>query len=118
MLRRQLIAAAASLATPALVSRGSLGQSLRKVRIGAALTTTTSAAFLMPKLLTSEGIDLELVMVPSLVERMQAVASGNLEIASGGLSATLQVAAKGPSVTYKSVGGFQSSWPSNSVVGG
>ncbi len=98
MLRRQLIAAAASLATPALVSRGSLGQSLRKVRIGAALTTTTSAAFLMPKLLTSEGIDLELVMVPSLVERMQAVASGNLEIASGGLSATLQVAAKGSSV--------------------
>ena len=98
MLRRQLIAAAASLATPALVSRGSLGQSLRKVRIGAALTTTTSAAFLMPKLLTIEGIDLELVMVPSLVERMQAVASGNLEIASGGLSATLQVAAKGSSV--------------------
>jgi len=98
MLRRQLIAAAASLATPALVSRGSLGQNLRKVRIGAAVTTTTSAAFLMPKLLTGEGIDLELVMVPSLVERMQAVASGNLEIASGGLSATLQVAAKGPSV--------------------
>jgi len=98
MLRRQLIAAAASLATPALVSRGSLGQSLRKVRIGAAVTTTTSAAFLMPKLLTGEGIDLELVMVPSLVERMQAVASGNLEIASGGLSATLQVAAKGSSV--------------------
>ena len=98
MLRRQLIAAAASLATPALVSRGSLGQNLRKVRIGAAVTTTTSAAFLMPKLLTGEGIDLELVMVPSLVERMQAVASGNLEIASGGLSATLQVAAKGSSV--------------------
>ena len=98
MLRRQLIAAAASLATPALVSRGSLGQSLRKVRIGAAVTTTTSAAFLMPKLLTGEGIDLELVMVPSLVERMQAVASGNLESASGGLSATLRVATRSASL--------------------
>jgi NitT/TauT family transport system substrate-binding protein len=98
MLRRLLIAATASLATPALVSRGSLGQNLRKVRMGAAFTTTTNAAFLMPKLLKGEGIDLELVMVPSPVERMQAVASGNLDIGSGGLSATLPVATKGSSV--------------------
>jgi len=99
MLRRNLItAAAASFAAPAIVSRAALGQTLRKVKMGSAFTTTTNAAFLMPALLKPEGIDLELVMVPSLVERMQAVASGNLEIASGGLSATLQVAAKGSSV--------------------
>ena len=76
MLRRNLIpaAAAASFAAPAIVSRAALGQTLRKVKMGSAFTTTTNAAFLMPALLKPEGIDLELVMFPSLVQRMQAVA--------------------------------------------
>ena len=38
---------------------------------------------------------LELVMFPSLVQRMQAVASGDVDIGNGGLSATMQVATKG-----------------------
>jgi len=96
MLRRHLLAtAAASFATPALVSRASLGQNLRKVKMGSAFTTTTNAAFLMPALLKPEGIDLELVMFPSLVQRMQAVASGDVDIGNGGLSATMQLATKG-----------------------
>src|SRR5882724_12717503 len=75
MLRRHLLAtAAASFAAPAIVSRSSLGQNLRKVKMGSAFTTTTNAAFLMPDILKAEGIDLELVMFPSLVQRMQAVA--------------------------------------------
>jgi NitT/TauT family transport system substrate-binding protein len=49
----------------------------------------------MPALLKQEGIDLELVMFPSLVQRMQAVASGDVDIGNGGLSATMQVATKG-----------------------
>ena len=78
MLRRRLLATAAvSFAAPAIVSRRSLGQNLRKVKMGSAFTTTTNAAFLMPKMLKEEGIDLELVMFPSLVQRMQAVASGD-----------------------------------------
>ena len=93
MLRRTLIASA--LTAPALVSRASLGQTLRKVKMGSAFTTTTNAAFLMPDLLKPEGIDLELVMFPSLVQRMQAVASGDVDIGNGGLSATMQVATKG-----------------------
>jgi len=96
MLRRNLItAAAASFAAPAIVSRAALGQTLRKVKMGSAFTTTTNAAFLMPALLKPEGIDLELVMFPSLVQRMQAVASGDVDIGNGGLSATMQLATKG-----------------------
>jgi NitT/TauT family transport system substrate-binding protein len=96
MLRRHILAAAgATLAAPAIVSRGVLGQNLRKVKMGSAFTTTTNAAFLMPALLKPEGIDLELVMFPSLVQRMQAVASGDVDIGNGGLSATMQVATKG-----------------------
>ena len=96
MLRRHILAAAAaSFAAPAIVSRASLGQNLRKVKMGSAFTTTTNAAFLMPAILKPEGIDLELVMFPSLVQRMQAVASGDVDIGNGGLSATMQVATKG-----------------------
>lgn len=96
MLRRRLLtAAAASFAVPAIVSRASLGQNLRKVKMGTAFTTTTNAAFLMPDYLKPEGIDLELVMFPSLVQRMQAVASGDVDIGNGGLSATMQMATKG-----------------------
>src|SRR5215216_227657 len=94
MLRRDLIAAAASLAAPAIVTRASLGQTPRKVKMGSAFTTTTNAAFLMPKILKDAGIDLELVMFPSPVQRMQAVASGDVDFGNGGLSATMQVAAK------------------------
>src|ERR1700751_60472 len=93
MLRRTLIATA--FAAPAIVSRATLGQNVRKVKMGSAVTTTTNAAFLMPELLKPEGIDLELVMFPSLVQRMQAVASGDVDIGNGGLSATMQVATKG-----------------------
>jgi len=96
MLRRHLFAtAAAAFAAPAIVSRGSLGQTPRKVKMGTAFTTTTNAAFLMPAYLKPEGIDLELVMFPSLVQRMQAVASGDVDIGNGGLSATMQMATKG-----------------------
>jgi NitT/TauT family transport system substrate-binding protein len=96
MLRRTLIAtAAASFAAPAIVARSSLGQNLRKVKMGTALTSTTCAALAMPALLKPEGIDLELVSFPSLVQRMQAVASGDVDIGNGGLSATMQLATKG-----------------------
>ena len=46
MLRRRSLIATA-LAIPAILPRTSLGQTLRKVKIGSAFTTTTNAAFLM-----------------------------------------------------------------------
>ena len=93
--RRALLASATALAAPALVPRRSLGQALRKVKLGSAFTTTTNAMFLMPDLLRPEGIDAEVITFPSLVQRMQAVASGSVDVGNGGLSATMQVAAKG-----------------------
>ena len=93
MLRRTLLAAA--LAAPAIVPHDVLGQALRKVKLGTAFTTTTNAMFLMPDLLRPQGIDAEVVTFPSLVQRMQAVASGSVDVGNGGLSATMQVATKG-----------------------
>ena len=91
--RRKLLAT--TLAAAAIVPRTSLGQSTRKVKMGSAFTTTTNAAFLMPKYLMPEGIDAEIITFPSLVQRMQAVASGDVDVGNGGLSATMQVATKG-----------------------
>src|SRR5258708_28016266 len=92
--RRKLLAAVA-LATPALVARTSLGQTPRKVKLGTAFTTTTNAMFLMPELLKPEGIEAEVITFPSLVQRMQAVASGSVDVGNGGLSATLQISPQG-----------------------
>jgi NitT/TauT family transport system substrate-binding protein len=95
--RRRLLAAslAVPLAAPAILPRAALGQGLTKVKIGSAFTTTTNAAFLMPKYLKQVGVDAEVISFPSLVQRMQAVASGDVDVGNGGLSATMQVDGKG-----------------------
>ncbi len=51
--------------------------------------------FLMPDLLKPQGIEAEIITFPSLVQRMQAVASGAVDVGNGGLSATMQLATKG-----------------------
>jgi NitT/TauT family transport system substrate-binding protein len=91
--RRTLLTS--TLAAAAILPRASLGQAARKVKIGSAFTTTTNAAFLMPKYLKEDGIDAEIITFPSLVQRMQAVASGDVDVGNGGLSATMQLATKG-----------------------
>jgi len=93
--RRPFLAAATALAAPAFLPRVVGAQGARKLRIGSAFTTTTNAAFLMPKYLKEDGIAAEIVTFPSLVQRMQAVASGDVDVGNGGLSATMQVAVKG-----------------------
>ena len=95
MITRRTLLATALLAAPAIVSAGVLGQTLRKVKLGTAFTTTTNAMFLLPDLLRPEGIEAEIVTFPSLMQRMQAVASGSVDVGNGGLSATMQVATKG-----------------------
>src|SRR5260370_16945622 len=92
MLTRRNLLAAAALATPALVTRTSLGQTLRKVKLGTAFTTTTNAMFLMPDLLKPEGIEAEIITFPSLVQRLQAVASASVDVGNGGLSAPIHLA--------------------------
>lgn len=84
-----------ALAAPAIMSHAALGQALRKVKLGSAITTTTNAMFLMPDILKPQGIDAEIIAFPSLVQRMQAVAAGQVDVGNGGLSATMQLATKG-----------------------
>jgi NitT/TauT family transport system substrate-binding protein len=91
--RRKLLST--TLAVAAIIPRTSLGQTRRKVKVGSAFTTTTNAIFLISKYLAPEGIDVEIITFPSLVQRMQAVASGDVDVGNGGLSATMQVATKG-----------------------
>lgn len=91
--RRTLLTA--TLAAPAILPRASFGEGLTKVKIGSAFTTTTNAAFLMPKYLKQDGVDAQIISFPSLVQRMQAVASGDVDVGNGGLSATMQVDTKG-----------------------
>jgi NitT/TauT family transport system substrate-binding protein len=94
MLSRRTVLTA-TLAAPAILPRASLGQGLTKVKIGSAFTTTTNAAFLMPKYLKPAGVEAQIISFPSLVQRMQAVASGDVDVGNGGLSATMQVDTKG-----------------------
>jgi NitT/TauT family transport system substrate-binding protein len=98
LIKRRLFTAGL-LFTPAIVPRASLGQSMQKVRLGSAFTTTTNAMFLMPELLKPQGIEAEIVSFASLVQRMQAVATGSVDVGNGGLSATMQVATKGLPMT-------------------
>src|ERR671926_243960 len=71
--------AGATLATPAL------SQGRRQIKIATSANTTTNASFLMPKYLNDQGIDAEIVLFSSLLQRMQAVASGDVSVGAGGL---------------------------------
>ncbi len=94
MLTRRFALASVALAAPALIRRAG-AEDLVPIKIGSAFTTTTNAAFLMPKYLKDMGVAAEVVLFPSLVQRMQAVASGDVQVGNGGLSATIQVDVKG-----------------------
>ncbi len=94
VLTRRSALTAAALAAPALIGRAR-ADDMTKIKIGSAFTTTTNAAFLMPKYLKADGVEAELVLFPSLVQRMQAVASGDVQVGNGGLSATIQIDVKG-----------------------
>ena len=80
--------AASTLATPAIAQA-------RTVKIATSANTTSNASFLMPKHLKAQGITGEVVLFPSLLQRMQAVASGDAEVGAGGLSAVMQVSTRG-----------------------
>ena len=93
--RRTTLAAMAgsTLAIPALA------QGRRQVKIATSANTTSNASFLMPKYLKDGGIDAEIVLFSSLLQRMQAVASGDVSIGAGGLSAVMQVSTRGVPMT-------------------
>lgn len=83
----------------ATIAMPALAQGRRQVKIATSANTTSNASFLMPKYLKDGGIDAEIVLFSSLLQRMQAVASGDVSIGAGGLSAVMQVSTRGVPMT-------------------
>ncbi len=99
MVSRRKLLALTALAGPAIVPLASLGKTPRRVRMAATLNTTSNAAYLMPKYLQNEGVELEIVAYPGALRRMQMVASEDADIGNGGLPAAMQVNGKGLPLT-------------------
>lgn len=93
--RRTLLGALA--ATPTLAAPA-IAQA-KVVKIATSANTTSNASFLMPKYLKEQGITGEIVLFSSLLQRMQAVASGDVAVGAGGLSAVMQVSTRGVPMT-------------------
>ena len=92
--RRQMLsaslAAGAALALPDRFARAS-----SKIQIGSVLAGTTIAAELMPKYLKEAGIDAEVLSFPNITQRMQALASGDVQIGYGSVNGAILLASRG-----------------------
>lgn len=69
------------------------------IRIGSILSSTTEAAEMLPGLLAPQGIQAQIVVFPNITQRMQAVASGDIQIGYGGINAAILLAAHGIGLT-------------------
>jgi NitT/TauT family transport system substrate-binding protein len=93
--RRFILGAAASVAAPALISRRGYAVEMTSVKIGSILGGTTAAGELMPKYLKEVGVTAEVVNFPNITQRMQAVASGDVQIGYGGINAAIAMLQRG-----------------------
>ena len=88
--------AAPALAAPALLSRPLRAAEAQTVKIGSILGGPNMAAFLLPDYLKKQSnIDAEVVIFPNIVQRMQAIASGDIQIGYGGINAAIGLAGRG-----------------------
>lgn len=98
MLTRRRFAAvtATALATPAILSRASLAAEPKSIKIGNILAGTTAAGYLLPRFLKEQsGIEAEVINFPNITQRMQAIASGDIQIGYGGINAAIGLAGRG-----------------------
>ena len=94
--RRFTAAAAMALGAPAVLSRASLAAEPKSIKIGNILAGTTAAGFLLPKFLKEQsGIEAEVINFPNITQRMQAIASGDMQIGYGGINAAIGLAGRG-----------------------
>jgi NitT/TauT family transport system substrate-binding protein len=96
--RRRLLAySTAAIAAPAILSRSSFAQVEQKaVKIGNVLGGPNVAGFILPKYLKEQaGVEAEVVVFPNITQRMQAVASGDVQIGYGGINASIALAGRG-----------------------
>jgi ABC-type nitrate/sulfonate/bicarbonate transport system substrate-binding protein len=95
--RRFLVYSSAAVSAPAIISRSSFAQVEQKtVRIGNVLAGPNVAGFILPKYLKEQaGVEAEVVVFPNITQRMQAVASGDVQIGYGGINASIALAGRG-----------------------
>jgi len=95
--RRNFLAAA----TAAVLGAPAIGRAamMTEIKIGSILSATTEAAEMLPALLAPQGIKAEIVVFPNITQRMQAVASGDVQIGYGGINAAILLAANGIGLT-------------------
>lgn len=93
--RRFMLGAAAAIAAPAIIARRGYAVEMKTVKIGSVLGGTTAAAELMPKYLKELGVTAEVVNFPNITQRMQAIASGDVQIGYGGINASVLMLGRG-----------------------
>ena len=87
------------LAAPALLRIPRARAADAKVRIGTILGAPNMASFMLPDYLKKAGIDAEVIVFANIVQRMQAVAAGDVQIGYGGINAAIGLAARGTALT-------------------
>jgi len=95
--RRFLAYSSAAVSAPAILSRSSFAQVEQKtVKIGNVLAGPNVPGFTLPKYLKEQaGVEAEVVVFPNITQRMQAVASGDVQIGYGGINASIALAGRG-----------------------
>ncbi|MBV8168756.1 MAG: ABC transporter substrate-binding protein [Alphaproteobacteria bacterium] len=93
--RRFILGTAAALAAPAIIARRGYAVEMTSVKIGSILGGTTAAGELLPKYLKEVGVTAEVVNFPNITQRMQAVASGDVQIGYGGINAAILMLQRG-----------------------
>ena len=89
--RRRVLGTTALLATPAILRAAEAAS----IKIGTILGAPNMASFVLPDYLKKVGIAAEIVVFPNIVQRMQAVASGDIQIGYGGINAAIGLAGRG-----------------------
>jgi NitT/TauT family transport system substrate-binding protein len=93
--RRFILGTAAAIAAPAIIARRGYAVEMTTVKIGSVLGGTTAAGELLPKYLKEVGVTAEVVNFPNITQRMQAVASGDVQIGYGGINASISMLQRG-----------------------
>ncbi len=99
--RRKFVSAASALMVPALApglfesAANAKTPEMTTVKIGTILVGTCIAGNLVQTYLKQQGVDVEILPFSNIVQRMQAVASGDVQIGYGGINAAVQLASHG-----------------------
>jgi ABC-type nitrate/sulfonate/bicarbonate transport system substrate-binding protein len=97
--RRKFLSATttAALAVPGMFSALALAQVVesKTVKVGSILAGTTVAGNLMQQYLKETGVSADILSFGNITQRMQAVASGDVQIGYGGINAAIAMAARG-----------------------